>query len=980
MLFRADKVNPSVGFVGSSNLTLPGLSKQGELNVDVMDGDTCTKLAKWFEDRWADRWCIDISDKLAEIIEESWAGERLVPPYHVYLKMAYHLSREARGTPKDVVLPRDLDAILFEYQKAAVKLATRKLLKRGGVMIGDVVGLGKTLMATTVAKILEDDHHLQTLIVCPAPLVKMWEDYRERYGLRGKVISISRAIKVLPELRRYTVLLIDESHNLRNREGTRYKALLDYARANECRTILLSATPYNKSFQDLGSQLRLIVPEDKPLAIRPETYIEAVGGETEFIRKHQCAANTLRAFEHSERSDDWREMMKLYLVRRTRSFVKREYAKHDPDRNRYYLMAADGKPRYFPERQPRALRFEVRDGDPADQFATLYSTTVEHLIGDMRLPRYGLQNYLRPFPEPEWNKDEERICGNLSKSGRRLMGFCRIGLFKRLESSGSCFLDSLKRHILRNLVLLHALEHKKPVPIGAADVSLFDTISTDADPELANVFDPEDEAPEAADPADNSGESPAAMRELAALIYNDYRATKARRFEWLRADLFNDALADDLRSDCTELFKILAMVGPWKPANDRKLAQLVALLKTTPNEKVLVFSQFADTVRYLGAALIAAGIQGVDTVSGGSGDPTTAAWKFSPRCNEKTGLYGNGPTRVLVATDVLSEGQNLQDCAIVVNFDLPWAIIRLIQRAGRIDRIGQTADTITCYSFVPADGVERIINLRGRIMDRLRANNEVVGGDESFFDDDPNHTLLLDLYNEKSGTLDAADEGENDPDSEAFAIWKRAIEADPSLAKKIPALPDVVLSAMSHRHTPNRPQGTLSYVRMGNESDALLWSDESAKVRGINALDVLRAAACLPETPALPHAPWHHASVAGAVDHVRVTEKQFGGQLGGPRSARFQTYERLKGFANENRGTLFVTPILEKAIEAVYRSPLRESAKDSINRILKQGVTDDMLASTVTGLFEQGKLVTETDDAHEHEASIVCSLGLISPL
>jgi SNF2 family DNA or RNA helicase len=184
LLFRPDVVNPSIGFLGSSNLTLPGLRYQGELNVDVMDHDACDTLAAWFEARWNDRFCIDISDDLVQVIEESWAREEAISPYHIYVKMAYHLSREARAGLSEFRLPREFGNELFDFQVAAVKIAAHHVLKRGGVLIGDVVGLGKTLMATALAKILEDDHDLETLIICPKRLVPMWEDYRSRYRLR----------------------------------------------------------------------------------------------------------------------------------------------------------------------------------------------------------------------------------------------------------------------------------------------------------------------------------------------------------------------------------------------------------------------------------------------------------------------------------------------------------------------------------------------------------------------------------------------------------------------------------------------------------------------------------------------------------------------------------------------------------------------------------------------------------------------------
>ncbi|MFM8220453.1 MAG: C-terminal helicase domain-containing protein, partial [Planctomycetaceae bacterium] len=141
--------------------------------------------------------------------------------------------------------------------------------------------------------------------------------------------------------------------------------------------------------------------------------------------------------------------------------------------------------------------------------------------------------------------------------------------------------------------------------------------------------------------------------------------------------------------------------------------------------------------------------------TGDSPNPTEVVHRFSPVSNNKRAqIPPERELRILLATDVLSEGQNLQDCAVMVNYDLPWAIIRLIQRAGRIDRIGQQAETIQCYSFLPADGVEQIIRLRARVSQRLRENAEVVGTDEEFFDDEHADQPLLNLYHERAGILD----------------------------------------------------------------------------------------------------------------------------------------------------------------------------------------------------------------------------------
>ena len=218
-----------------------------------------------------------------------------------------------------------------------------------------------------------------------------------------------------------------------------------------------------------------------------------------------------------------------------------------------------------------------------------------------------------------------------------------------------------------------------------------------------------------------------------------------RRFKWLRPSLFADALVEDLRADAKSLMNVLEVAGPWDAARDAKLHALAELVtKKHPNAKMLIFSQFADTVEFLEAQLRSRGVTALAGVTGDTDDPTAVAHRFSPVSNEKRDAVSPAnELRIVLATDVLSEGQNLQDCAIIVNYDLPWAIIRLIQRAGRVDRIGQKSDTILCYSFLPADGVERIIRLRSRVRQRLRENAEVVGTDEAFFDDDDKTDLPL---------------------------------------------------------------------------------------------------------------------------------------------------------------------------------------------------------------------------------------------
>ena len=980
LLFRQDPLNPKIGYLGSSNLTLAGLSNQGELNVDVMDHDACNKLAQWFEDRWNDHFCIDISKELVEIIDSSWAREKPIPPYHIYVKMAYHLSQEARAGLSEFRIPSDFGTMLFEFQKAAVKIAAHHLNKRGGVIIGDVVGLGKTLMATALARIFEDDHNLETLIICPKNLVRMWEDYRQQYRLRAKVVSITNVQRELPELRRYRLVLIDESHNLRNREGKRYRAIAEYINANESKVILLSATPYNKTYLDLSNQLRLFIDEQEEIGIRPEKLLRELG-ETEFIRRHQCPVRSLAAFEKSEYADDWRDLMRLYLVRRTRSFIQENYAKIDPLQKRKYLEFADGRRSYFPNRVPKTVKFEVNEKDPNDQYGRLFADDVVDTLNHLTLPRYGLGNYQKPSPHQPPTPDESRILADLSRAGVRLKGICRTNLFKRLESSGHAFLLSLQRHILRNFVWLHAIDKGLPLPTGTQDMGLLDTGMNDQDSDLWDAAEGDDG--DGSDPGQYANHvlTEAELKQRAADVYEKYAAQFHRRFKWLRPALFDDTLAKDLAADAAALIAMLRNVGAWEPARDTKLQALVDLLaKQHPNAKVLVFTQFADTVDYLAQQLKARHI-GAAGVTGDTEDPTTIAYRFSPVSNHRREQVAPADElRVVLATDVLSEGQNLQDCSIIVNYDLPWAIIRLMQRAGRIDRIGQQSDTILCYSFLPADGVERVIRLRARVRQRLRANAEVLGTDEAFFDDDKNDFPLLDIYNEKSGIYDSDDDSEVDLASYAYQIWKNAIEKNPELEKIIPAMPNVVYSSRSHTPTSAKPEGVLVYLRTGDGNDALAWMDTTGASATESQFAILKAAECKPDTPALPRLDQHHNLVAKGVKLIVETEKSVGGQLGRPSGARFRTYERLKAYSEAVKGTLFATPELRTAIDDIYKCPLLQSATDTLNRQLKSGVDDQALAELVVSLRQDGRLCRVSEDEESGEPHIICSLGLRQPM
>jgi Helicase conserved C-terminal domain len=578
-------------------------------------------------------------------------------------------------------------------------------------------------------------------------------------------------------------------------------------------------------------------------------------------------------------------------------------------------------------------------------------------INALHLPRYGLGQYVQPRPKPKPTPAEEEQLQNLGRAGKRLMGFCRTNLFKRLESSGEAFLLSLERHIARNCVFLHALENNLPLPIGTQNA---DTL---------------DEAPEDLDfegDADALGE---ALHKNARAIYDAY-ATRKNNFRWIRADLFLPQLAAHLRADNAALGRILKLAGEWEVARDAKFARLVELLsRTHPNEKVLIFSQFADTVYFLERELKTRGIAQLAAATGQSSDPTEIARRFSPASNSHT-VRREDEVRVLVATDVLSEGQNLQDAHIIVNYDLPWAIIRLIQRAGRVDRIGQKAPEILCYSFLPADGVEKIIQLRSRLLERLGENADVVGTDERFFEDEARRELL-DLYHEKSDLAGDDGEGEVDLPSRAYAIWKSAIEADPKLEDIISRMPDKS-NAAREADLKVGPRGALVYTRLNDDTDAMLWLDEKGEVITTGQWTILQAAACNALTPGLEPDAAHHELVSAAVTDLAQSHRQTSINLGRATGARYKAYGILSRFYETHKGSLNLYAELGEISTKMQQTPFSSAANTQINAQLRLNANDAAICHLLIDLHKRGALFpAEDDNGDDDEPRLVCSIALV---
>ena len=837
-------------------------------------------------------------------------------------------------------------------------------------MIGDVVGLGKTITACAIAKIYETTYASSTLVICPANLQEMWRKYAIKYDLKVDIMSMSKPIDV-DSARYYRLIIVDESHNLRN-GGKRYSNIKSLIEHQDSNVLLLTATPYNKDFSDLANQLKLFIGEDQDLGIRPEEYIRQLGGERAFMQRHsEIFIRSIRAFEQSPYAEDWNELMKLFLVRRTRTFIKENYAKVDETDGRKYLLFNDGSRSYFPDRIPKALKFETVEGD---QYSRLYSSSMIGMMEDLQLPRYGLVKYINENKTIDATTIEKQLLENLSRAGNRMMGFCKSTFFKRIDSSGFSYLLTLYRHILRNMVFVYAIENKLPLPIGDEN-TLPDEYIADEDSNLQFFSSDEDRV--IAEGATITFPTDIDVYRKKAQEYYQIISTK-NNLAWLDSKYFKRTLKQHLLSDCEKIIDMIKLCGDWKPADDQKLLELEKLLSDIHSkEKVIVFTQYSDTALYVYKQLKRRGFDHIGYVTGGYKNPTEMVERFSPVSNGKTNLSPDDEIRVLIATDVLSEGQNLQDAHVIVNYDLPWAIIRLIQRAGRVDRIGQKEDKIFCYSFFPADGVESIIRLRSRLNERINENANIVGSDEIFFEG--NEQNLRDMFNEKSGVLDEEDDGDVDLSSQAYQIWKNATDANPKLKQIIPSIPNIAYSTKAVKDAGE--QGVITYARTANDFDVLSWLSPDGSLVSQSQRRILQAMSCSSDTPATMPIDNHHELVAKAVEGIaeQTTTSNIGGILGNRFSTRYRIIHLLE-HAYERPLDLFYTEeiktALKLAIDDIYNNPLLESTKTILGQMLRRSSQEEIV-DYVLELRRNGTFCRISEDTNQHrEPQIICSMGL----
>ncbi|WP_043588391.1 helicase-related protein [Geminisphaera colitermitum] len=746
----------SAAIIGSSNFTTRGLglgttNNNVELNLVVDGNRDRADLQQWFEELWNDTSRVeDVKQAVLDYLLQVYRDQS---PEFIYFKTLFELfrrfideGRDIEDNLKRIRLPETgIWNSLFAFQKDGAKSAINKLKTYGGCILADSVGLGKTYEALAVIKYFELRNE-KVLVLCPNKLRSNWDLYpayvankhnpfaADRFGYTVLAhTDLSReggASGAVQELRdfhwgAFDLVVIDESHNFRNnalgkpREDgaerrSRYQRLMQDIIQSGVRTkvLLLSATPVNNTLADLRNQLSFIaggdVARDTPEGLAADTFFS---GNLEIPSLKATTREAQKRFtewskkppEQRQKKDlihvlggDFLKLLDAITIARSRRHISRHYQSE--------MVRLGG----FPVRTPPLSVYP--EIDTAGKFPT-YDVIADRLA-EYKLWIFRPAEHLRADLPPATVEHYTRRIGGFTQQGREriLTHMMRITLLKRLESS----IDSFRRSLAATLEKIDRLEQR---------MAVFET-HRDANPDLDfEVLAPEDVEDD--DP------------ELAAALEIGRRVT----FKMAHLDL--DAWRAHLAEDRRQLNGLLGLARPVTPERDAKLAELrsrlAAKIQNPPldkdghlNRKVLVFTAYADTARYLydnlhrwlrkdlgvHASLVVGSGQNASTLTPGS-DYTAILTDFAPRAKRRSGDLAAPQVDVLIASDCISEGQNLQDCDTVINYDIHWNPVRIIQRFGRVDRIGSRATAVHLINFWPTAHLDRYINLKQRVEARM---------------------------------------------------------------------------------------------------------------------------------------------------------------------------------------------------------------------------------------------------------------------
>lgn len=948
-----------IAIVGSSNLTLSGVTHNTELNVVVQGNDNHAELGRWFDDLWKE--AEDFDAALMHEMQQSWAVAT-VRPYDVYMKTLYALVKDRlEGTDdKDILWDDEITKRLADFQKVAVRQAVQNIRDHGGTFVADVVGLGKSYIGAAIVKHFERTDHARPLIICPAPLVDMWERYNAVYDLHAQVLSMGylRENGQVPNFllhdekyRDRDFLLIDESHNVRSPDTQRYKLVQGFLATGK-RCCLLTATPRNKSSWDVYHQIKLFHQDDKTdLPVDPPNL-------KEYFRLVERGQKKLP------------DLLAHILIRRTRNHILRWYGRdehtHEPvDSARFhdYLTGAKrayvlvgGRHQFFPKRELETIEYSIEE-----TYQGLYQRLRGYLgkaskgrptkptEGELTYARYGLWHYV--------TKDKQRQDPyiNLQRAGSNLRGLIRILLFKRFESSVHAFRETLRRLLKIHRAFVAALQ-QGIVPAGEdAQTLLYEA----DDPEESDLLE--------------------ALREVA----NRYKAT----------DFDIEKLEEHIVHDIRMLNELLQLVEPITPLQDAKLQTLKRRLPEKPLQdgKRLIFTQYADTARYLYENLNPNGTRAdIDVIYSGDKSKARMAWRFAPKANpEYRFSSGESELATLIATDVFAEGLNLQDCDKIINYDLHWNPVRLIQRFGRIDRIGSNHDVIFGYNFLPETGLEKNLGLKLKLRNRIQEIHDTIGEDAAILDksEQLNEEAMYAIYEKRGTQLGLYEEEEEFLDlNEAEEILRQLRKDDPSEYERIAGLRDGIRTAKSSSH-----KGIYVFCEASYPENAdikgyqqLFLLDEQGTVVSRDVPRILGSLKCGPELTGSALPAGYNSTVTRVkqlfAEEVKHRQAEREHTLGLSPGQRYVLRElRLLFGVTSDEDIKTQINLLEKA----FRGRVSKAINKELNLLRRNGVTGEGLLRTLANLFSQHNMGSWMDRQGSSLAhpipKIVCSEALDIP-
>lgn len=719
---------------GSSNLTQSGLVDNLEFNVELKNSADHTFARNKFEDLWAD--AVDISEKYIETIEtKTWLNSD-IKPYDLYLKLLYEYFKDELNQSDEVFasyVPENF--MKLEYQEQAVLNAKKILQEYGGVFISDVVGLGKTYIATLLAGQLDG----RTLVIAPPVLLDpdnpgSWRNAFSDFRVAADFESIGKLEDLLDrDTDKYKNIIVDEAHRFRNESNRTYEMLAEICRNK--RVILVTATPYNNSPWDILSQIKLFQNSKKstiPNMPDIEEFFKGLARNLRELNRQADYEDYLAVMR--ENSREIREkVLKYLMVRRTRTEIVNYYGK---DMSKQGLR--------FPEvAAPAPLYYELNEEEDK-----IFNSTIELLSQGFKYARYTPLLYLK------------KPLDQLEEQSQRNMGkFMKILLIKRLESSFFAFRNSVGRFIHSYELFLREFEKGNVYISRYYTQKIFEYLENDDDSAIEDLI--------------SKGKA------------EKYKSTE-----------FKPEYVDLLKNDLTVLRQIRRM---WsKVERDPKLLALLKQLsknKLLKENKLILFTESKETAEHLTREMNKTHKNQALCFSGSSDESTrdVVIRNFDAKAKKQENTF-----RILIATEVLSEGVNLHRSNVVINYDIPWNPTRMMQRVGRINRVDTKFDTIYTFNFFPTVQANNELGLEEAAEAKINAFLSLLGGDAALLTEgEPvgSHELFDKLVSKK--TITGEDE-EGTSELKYLTLIKDIRDNDPDVFERIKRLPRKARSGKQH--------------------------------------------------------------------------------------------------------------------------------------------------------------------------------------